>query len=125
MANKKEDKIEEIKTTNEMRKTEADLIWNEIKGIKINIYALDNQTVEDHVVRKNIPGSVVFLRPKSPAVISVLQDTIGDNFVVNIASGGFITIERNMPLPIDQEEEYIYFPRPNGKVDKILKKNLL
>lgn len=116
-----EDKTKTVKNSS---KTKADIIWDEIKDIEINIYALNNQTIEDHVVRKSIPGNVVFLHPKSPAIISILEEAIGDQFVVSVTNGGFITVERNNVSPLEEEEEYVYFPRPNGKFDKIPKKNI-
>lgn len=104
------------------KKTEADVIWDEIKELPIAMYALPKQTVQDHVIRRVLPGKAVYLRPKSPAVVASLGEALGEDFTVDVVDGGFIVVARREKLPGEEEEEFIYFPRPNGKVDKIPKK---
>ena len=106
----------------ETKRTVVDEIWNEIKDLPIAIYSLKGQTVKDHVAPKPIPGDVLFLKPRSPAVVAILQETVGDKYVVNSTDMGFITVEKVEPLPVD--DEYIYFQR-RGKTDKIRKKDLI
>lgn len=107
------------------KKTIADEIWEEIKDKAIQMYALPNQTVADHVTRKVVPGELVFLKPKSPAVIASLQEAIGNDYICNTLESGTITVERAKKDPVSDDEEYVLFPRPNGKVEKILRKKLL
>jgi hypothetical protein len=117
MTDKKEKAVE--KWENE---TKAGTIWKEIKDLAIDIYALANQTVKDHVEAKLVPGDVLFVRAKSPAVITSLETVLGKKFAVGTTDGGFITVERIEAIPVD--EEYVYFQR-RGKVDKIRKKDLI
>ena len=102
--------------------TKAGQIWKEIKEITIDIFALANQRVKDHVEAKMVPGDVLFLKAKSPAVIASLDTAIGNDYVVGTTEGDFITVEKREVVPVD--EEYVYFQR-RGRVDKIRKKDLI
>lgn len=109
----------------ETKKTVADEIWAEIKDKTIEMYALPGQTVADHVTRKVVPGELVFLKPKSPAVIASLQEAIGKDYICNVLDGGTITVERTKKNDVPDDDEYVLFPRPNGKVEKILRKKII
>jgi hypothetical protein len=105
------------------KKTIGDEIWAEIKDKEIQMYALPSQTVADHVTRKAVPGDLVFLKPKSPAVVASLQEAIGNDYICNVLEGGTITVERAKKAAQD-DDDYVLFPRPNGKVEKILRKKI-
>ena len=102
---------------------ESGKIWKEIKDLPIDMYALADQRVKDHVQMKPIPGGVLFLKPKSQAVIASLGPSIGNKYSVNSADAGFITVERVEALPL-ADDDYVYYQR-RGKIDKILRKKLL
>ena len=60
--------------------TEAEKIWNKIKDLPIDIFALPDQTVERHVRREaaieKADPSGVHLILKSPAVLPALEDAL-------------------------------------------------
>jgi hypothetical protein len=101
----------------------AGKIWKEIKDLPIDMYALADQTVRNHVEMKPVPGDVLFLKPKSQAVIASLGSAIGSKYTVNATDGGFITVERVETIPV-ADDDYVYYQR-RGKVEKILRKKLL
>ena len=86
--------------TNEVKQTEADLIWNEIKDMSIDIYSLPNQKVEDHVKKLKIPGDQLLLTLNSSAVLPALETTITRRGF-EIEQGEKFTIVRRVEKPVD------------------------
>jgi hypothetical protein len=107
---------------NKAKKNEADEIWDEIKNKSIDVYAMV-QPLDQHVEKMTIPGNVLYLRPKSPAIISSLGTVLGEDYVVETSSNGYILVSRATKLP-SPEEEFVTFQR-NGKVEKLAKKKYL
>lgn len=105
----------------EKKKTEADLIWDKIKDLSVNIYGLKNQTIEKHVFKKNVPGNVLYLKAKSPAIVAHLGEAIGEDYAVDVTESNYITIKKISKVLLNNEDEYIDFPRPNGKIERIKK----
>lgn len=73
VVNKSAEKVEE--------KTVAEQIWDKIKDLNIDIFALPNQTVQMHVTRderleRAIPDAV-HVRLKSAAVLPALEEALG------------------------------------------------
>lgn len=62
--------------TKETKKAESDLIWDEIKDISIDIYALPNQKVSGHVNKVNIPGNQLMVTLNSTAALPALETAI-------------------------------------------------
>jgi hypothetical protein len=56
--------------------TKADQIWNAIKDIGINLYALSGQTISMHVTRLPIADNMLYLKLKSPAVLPIMEEAI-------------------------------------------------
>jgi hypothetical protein len=109
-------------TETKTKNTKADEIWEEIKGKNIDVYAMV-QPLEQHVEKLSVPGDVLYLRPKSPAVISSLGTVLGEEYEVGTASNGYILVSRAPKLP-KTEEEFVTFQR-GGKVEKLPKKKYL
>jgi hypothetical protein len=105
------------------KKTVVNEIWEEIKNLHIDLYALPNKTVEDCVSMKPIPGDVLFLKPKVPAALTALESALGKKYVVGTTEVGLITVEKVAEVPTD-DDEYVYYQR-RGKVEKIRRKDLL
>ncbi len=84
--------------------SEADQIWNEISHLPINIYALPNRKVNQHVTKLNVPGiPKLFVKLASQAVLPALEESLGKKFKVEPAEG-FVTITRNVDfLPLVQK----------------------
>lgn len=64
-----------------IEESESEKIWNKIKDMPIDIFALPNQTIKMHVIReskleKAFPDSV-YIKIKSAAVLPALEETLG------------------------------------------------
>ncbi|MFA5757969.1 MAG: hypothetical protein WC942_01130 [Clostridia bacterium] len=90
MATKK--KETELKTV----ATPAETLWNNIKRLPLEIFALPNQTVENHVTREanmeKVYPETIHLTLKSPAVLPALEETLGK---VRVNPGESIVIDNN------------------------------
>ena len=65
----------------QVEKSESEQIWEEIKGLPINMFALSNQKVEQHVVRVPMPGRDLLLKLVSTAALPALEETLANNFL--------------------------------------------
>ena len=105
----------------------AEQLWDEIKGLPIEMFSLDNQRVLDHVTRKGGTPDSVVLSLKSPAVLPSLETTLnaqkqyrdkvsyamkaeGENvteafpkYEMEEADGGYVIVRRYVP-PTDKPE---------------------
>jgi hypothetical protein len=117
---------EEKDTVNksETKKGVAEEIWEEIRRLPIEMYALPGQKVEDHITKLGAHGDSLIVRPKSPAALPALEAVLDDKYQIQTAEGGYIMVCRTPSPLVDEEEEYILFPRPNGHVDKVPRKKL-
>lgn len=59
-----------------MSESQADKIWNMVKGLPLDIYGLADQTVEMHVKRVSILPDQVHLILKSGAVLPALEEAL-------------------------------------------------
>ncbi len=73
--------------------TEADLIWAEIKGKKIDLYGLPHQFVESHVKKLAVPGNELLLKLNSSAVLPALEAAIYPQFEVEM-SESYVVVRR-------------------------------
>ena len=108
---------------NKPKITEADLIWDEIKDKEVQIYALPNQLLSNHVTKLPIPGACLYLRTNSPAIQSMLETVIGDKYEVHVTEKGYLQISRKPPI-LDLGDETVSFQR-NGKIETIDKAKYL
>lgn len=76
----KSEKVEKV----EKKITEADRIWNEIKGMSIDVYAIQNQVVEQHATMLPMPGDRLVLKLRSSAVLPALETAIGRKYEVEL-----------------------------------------
>jgi len=118
-----EDKKEDIV------KSEAEVIWEELSNLAIEMYSLPDQKVRDHITKLGAHGDSLIVKPNSPAALPALEAVIQQSdlkgkYQISTADGGFIMINRTPKPLVDEEEDYIVFPRPNGKVDKVPRKKL-
>jgi hypothetical protein len=58
-------------------KTRSDVIWDQIKDLPVEIYALPNQTLSQHVERLEVAEDLVHLKPKSPAILPAMEEALG------------------------------------------------
>ena len=64
--------------------TEAESIWAELRNLPIEMFALPNQRVEDHLLRvKGVPG-VLYLKPRSAAALPALEALLKDQTTLRV-----------------------------------------
>jgi len=63
---------------------ESEKIWDEIKNVGINMFALPNQRVQDHVTVLDVPGNELYVKLKSTAVLPALEECLGSKFSVEL-----------------------------------------
>lgn len=104
-------------------KNQAQKIWDEIKDAKISVYALPEVSLANLVtVFGNVTGGTLYLKPQNQMVVVALEEKFGDKYVINTMDNGFISITYP-EVEFEEEDEFILFPRPNGKVYKVNKKD--
>lgn len=121
---KDSDSTKEVKeVVKKLPASNADKIWERIANLPIEMFALPDQKVSDHLDRVQVPGDNLLVRPKSPAVVAALDGALGKGYVIEVADKGYLVIS-DAPQTIELKDEYVSFPRPNGKVDKIPRKKI-
>lgn len=83
--------VETIKTTT--TPTEANKIWNEIKNKPINMFAIQNQTVQNYCQPVSLDPSKCFLKYTASSVIPALETVLQDTYDFE-ASGQYIIVSR-------------------------------
>ena len=76
---------ENATTTTQKKVSEADKIWQEIRGLAINVYSLDGQKVSDHVLKIDLPANELYVKLKSSAVLPALEAALGKKYEVELA----------------------------------------
>ena len=64
---------------------ESDKIWEEIKDKKINVFALPAKKVSECVEKVNIPANQLYVKITVGAVLTALEETLGEDFTVEMA----------------------------------------
>ena len=129
-----------VKNKNETIVTEADQIWNEIKDLEIEMFALPNQRVKNHVKKLAGTADSVVVSLNSPAALPALEATLsaqkqykevvsramkaeGENvtevhpkYEMTESESGYVTIKRHVPAQDKPEFKPEYFI--TGKTEK-------
>ena len=66
-------------------KTEADLMWDEIKGRPIEMFALPEQVVAQHCTPVPLDPNKLYLTLRSSAVLPSLEASVSKDFHVEMA----------------------------------------
>ena len=74
-------------------KSEAEKIWDEIKGLPIAMFGLPNQVVAQHCVVATVEPSQLYLLLKSSAVLPSLEASIAPKFTVELL-GKYVAVKR-------------------------------
>lgn len=79
-----EKKLEGLETDTEKvltsELTEAQKIWNDISSVKIDIFALSNQTVEMHAKPSPVDPAALYLTLNSAAAYPALDKALGERY---------------------------------------------
>jgi len=62
--------------------TEAQKIWNEVKGLEIEMFALPNQKVHQYVKQVSIDPSRLFLIANATSVLPALELVVDKKFTI-------------------------------------------
>lgn len=85
-------------------KTEAEKIWDEVKSLPINMFALPNQTVADHVSPiPQIDPTKLYATVRSTATLPSLEAAVGSKFVVELADKFVVISRAAAPLPVPKK----------------------
>jgi len=79
-------------------KQESDNIWEEIKGLPIDMFGLPNQFVSMHCTPVSVEPLNLYLLTRSPAVLPSLEMAIGDQYTVELVAG-YVIIKRTIKVP--------------------------
>jgi len=91
--------------TNTEEKTGAAKLWDNIKDLPIDIFALPNQTIKDHA--KIVDGmdgvfpDSVFLTLRSAAAYPALEEALG-----NAQARGQVKLAKNQKFDVSQQNRY-------------------
>lgn len=72
-------------------KTAAEKIWNEIKEMKIDMFSLPNQKIEQHVKMVQVEPSSLYVELYSSATLPALEEALKNGYSVEV-NGRFIKI---------------------------------
>lgn len=73
----------------------ADEIWNDIKNLDINMFALPNQKVNDYCVPIMVEPSKLYLKVKTSSFIRILEDTISNKYNV-VFDSAYLTVSKKV-----------------------------
>jgi hypothetical protein len=72
------------KKTTVKKENEADAIWEELRHLPIEMFALPNQMVEDHLLRVRGVPNQLFVKPKSPAALPALEALLKGQTMIRV-----------------------------------------
>lgn len=85
-------------------KTESDKIWNEVKTLPIDVFAIPGQKVKDNVKRYKVSPDALYVKLNSSAVLPALEQSLSRDgrgvlwehprYTMEQADGGFVVIRR-------------------------------
>lgn len=75
--------------------TQADLIWNEIKDVKLELFALPDQFIHKNVTPVKIDPSKLYLKYNISALLPSIEKALEDKFNVSLLDK-YIVIERKV-----------------------------
>lgn len=60
----------------------ADTVWNKVKSLKVDLFALPDVPVENYVERVDVEPSKLYLKLKVPAVLPLLEERLRKDYDV-------------------------------------------
>jgi len=98
----KPQKTEADKT--EADKTEADKIWEVIKDVNLDIFALPNQKVHDYFTPISIEPSKLYLLHKVSSALPALEESLVKRYVEGILSTKYVVSTTAKYVVVNVEE---------------------
>jgi len=90
----KENKDLEVPVQSSKKKTQMEELWNEIKGKKLIIFGLPNQTVANFCEPFFFSDKEMYLKTKAGAVLPALEDSLPELEFESSADGKFIIAKK-------------------------------
>jgi|SRR5208282_3210020 len=109
--NKTTPKKDEATAAPAVPKTEAQLIWEEIENLTIQMFGLPGQTVGHHCTQVPIEPSHLYVTIRSPAVLPALETTLkehADKVAAVVKRSGGVN---NSVFTLEQADKYIIITR--------------
>lgn len=88
--------------------TEADLIWEEVKSLPIDVFAVQNQKVDQYVKKLDVPGTALYVKITSSAVLPALETTLSST-----------NLTRGKKYSIDMGEGFLIIKRQDDGTQKV------
>lgn len=95
----------------ETPKTEAQLIWDEIQNLTIQMFGLPGQTVSHHCTQVPIEPTHLYVTIRSPAVLPALEVSLkehADNVAAIMRRSGGVN---NSVFTVEQADKYVIIGR--------------
>jgi 3'-phosphoadenosine 5'-phosphosulfate sulfotransferase (PAPS reductase)/FAD synthetase len=73
-------------------KTESDKMWDQIKGLKIEMFSLPNQVVEQYCKRVKVEPSKLYITLNASSVLPALEVVLAGKYVLG-SVGRYTTVE--------------------------------
>lgn len=83
----------DVAVASQMKNSVAGDIWNEIKDLNIDMFALPSQSVQMHCHPVNIEPSKLYLVMNSSSVVAALESAIGEKYQVDL-NDKFVVVSR-------------------------------
>lgn len=83
---------------------ESDKIWEEIKNLPIDVFAIAGQCIAQHVIKIELPGTELYVKLASSAVLPALEATLAHPALIRgkkyevLAGDGYVVIRRSVDL---------------------------
>jgi hypothetical protein len=102
----------------------SDYIWDKIKSLPFPVFGLEGQTLQQHVMRLDIPDEPrVFLKVKAGAVVPMLDEVLGKHYTIEQTELYMIISDPNpIPKKIESAVAADKVEKLAAKVKKLTKK---
>jgi len=80
-------------------KNDADVMWDQIKDLPIEMFALPNQVVAMHCTPVPVDPTKLYLVLRSSAVLPSLEESLKRNFTVEMVDKWAVVTRVRPPLP--------------------------
>lgn len=74
---------------------ESARLWNEIKNLQLNMFALPDQTVEKHYTPVIVEPSKLYMVGAVGAAFPALEETLGQNYNLEVAGKYIVVSSKN------------------------------
>jgi hypothetical protein len=92
---------EKDKPVQEKRKSKAEMIWDKVSTVSLELFSLPNQLVSKHFEVVSTSGDTVYLKSKTSAAFPALDEALSrafpNKFEVTLNGEGYISVKEKEP----------------------------